>query len=50
MSLAPERASLIVRSIFVLTLALLAVSAIGFAAAQTLAFTQHARPNPFLKH
>ena len=35
MSLAPERASLIVRSIFVCMLALLALSAIGLAAAQT---------------
>ncbi len=39
MSLAPERASRIVRSIFIFTLALLVVSTIGFAAAQTPAFT-----------
>jgi hypothetical protein len=48
MLLAPERVSLIVRLVFVFTLALLALSAIGFVAAQTPAFTpRHEEPEEF---
>ncbi len=47
MSLAKGRASPAVRSIFVCTLALLALSAIGFAAAQTPAFTPREEPEEY---